>query len=125
MVADVKRPAIYIAGPMSGYENFNFPAFDAAEKFLTSMGFTEVFNPAQKDRETYGREIEDNPDGCQVVAKDLGFDLRKTLEIDLSYICSTATHIYMLDGWEKSTGARAEHATAVALGLEIVYQRGY
>jgi hypothetical protein len=32
--------------------------------------------------------------------------------------------IYMLRGWEQSKGARAEHAVAVWIGLEIIYQGG-
>ena len=43
------RPKIYIAGPMRGYENFNFPAFDAAAQLYRAIGY-EVFNPADKDK---------------------------------------------------------------------------
>ena len=31
--------------------------------------------------------------------------------------------IYMLAGWERSTGASAEHALAIALGLAVQYER--
>ena len=41
---------IYIAGPMSGYPNLNWNAFDEKEKQLTAAGF-EVVNPARMDRE--------------------------------------------------------------------------
>lgn len=37
--------AVYIAGPMSDYDEFNFPAFFAAEELLRSVGY-EVLNPA-------------------------------------------------------------------------------
>jgi hypothetical protein len=36
---------LYIAGPMTGYENYNFDAFNAMSKLLTEMGH-EVYNPA-------------------------------------------------------------------------------
>jgi uncharacterized protein DUF4406 len=39
----------------------------------------------------------------------------------LDYICRRAEGIAMLEGWEDSKGARAEHAIAVALGLKIRY----
>ena len=39
---------IYIAGPMRGYPEFNFPAFYAAEERLRARGHA-VFNPARRD----------------------------------------------------------------------------
>lgn len=119
------KTAIYIAGPMTGYENFNFPAFDHAEKYLRSMGYEDIGNPARWDRETYGNKIQENTRGDVTKAViDTGFDLRKTLNKDLSWLCTTATDIFMMMGWENSKGARAEHATAVALGLGVQYQKG-
>ena len=45
---------IYIAGPMTGIKDFNFPAFFEAEKQLNKLGH-EVYNPAHND----GPTIED------------------------------------------------------------------
>ena len=114
---------IYIAGPMSGIAHFNFPAFNKAAKDFREQGF-EVFNPAERDIERHGEDISIcNPTGDQGLAKaQYGFSLRDALYDDLSFITKHATHIHMLRGWEKSLGARAEHATATALGLEISYQ---
>lgn len=39
----------YIAGPMRGYDRFNFPAFDAAKDRLIEMGW-DVVSPADLDR---------------------------------------------------------------------------
>ena len=47
--------------------------------------------------------------------------LRIMLGSDLAWICREADAIAMLPGWEKSYGARAEHAVAVALDLQIIY----
>lgn len=113
---------IYIAGPMSGYKNFNFPAFHAAAYEYRRRGY-HVFNPAEKDEEVHGKDFSQrNSDGDPKKAAEQGFNLRETLANDLAYVCREATHILMLKGWEKSLGARAEHATAVALGLNIIYQ---
>lgn len=37
---------IYLAGPMTGYREFNYPAFNAAAAQLRAMGF-DVANPAE------------------------------------------------------------------------------
>lgn len=111
---------VYIAGPMTGYKDFNFPAFMKAEEDFTKMGF-EVFNPAKKDIEAHGEGIADNPTGDQKLAAEKdGFDLRKALAWDTARICES-DGIVMLGGWEKSQGAFAEWALAKALGLQIIY----
>ena len=40
-------------------------------------------------------------------------------DVDAIFQCEM---IYMLRGWENSKGARAEHALANWIGLEIIYQ---
>lgn len=99
---------LYLAGPMRGYEEFNFPAFFEAEQRLQKLGHVAV-NPARHD-------------------KDLGFDptagsvtqqyLRDALAWDLGQVCR-ADGIVVLPGWRKSRGARAEVATARAIGIPI------
>lgn len=114
---------IYLAGSMSGIPGFNFPAFFEAAAKLKAEGH-EVFNPAARDIERHGGVdiSEGNMTGCQKqAAKVHGFCLRTALAEDTEWICLHATAIAMLPGWERSNGARAEHALAVALGLEIIY----
>lgn len=117
------KPKIYIAGPMSGYEQFNFPAFFKAEERFIKFGF-EVFNPAGADVDAYGEDIfYESEDGDTIdLEKNSNFSLRDALAKDLSWICREATDIYMLAGWENSKGAKAEHALAVALDLEMWYE---
>lgn len=45
---------VYLAGPMRGLPQFNFPAFDAGAATLEALGH-EVFNPADRDRGKIGR----------------------------------------------------------------------
>jgi nucleoside 2-deoxyribosyltransferase len=107
---------IYLAGPMRGIPNFNFPQFDHAAALLRKYGH-EVFSPADHDRKTCGMGIEQNPTGDEALAARVdGFDIRKALAADLTFICLEADVIAMLPGWQKSKGATAELATAVALG---------
>ena len=103
---------VYLAGPMTGMPQFNFPAFDAAAEALEDDGH-RVFNPAQMDR-----DVGFDPASTVVSPKFL----RDALRRDLSAICECDA-IAMLPGWEQSGGARIEWALAVHLGLEVMYLR--
>ena len=104
------KPAIYLAGPMSGIAEYNFPAFFAAADLLEAEGY-EVFNPAQNDLDNWG-----DMDGVKQHAT-----YRECLRQDLDWICRKADFIALLPGWENSKGARVEHALASAIGLEFRY----
>lgn len=92
----VKR--IYIAGPMSGLPDFNYPAFHAAAAALRSHGH-HVENPAE------------NPmPPCGSWQGYMRMSLRQIADCDC--LC-------MLPGWRNSRGARIEHGLALDLGLEV------
>lgn len=103
---------VYLAGPMRGIPGFNFPAFMAAAEQLEAAGL-EVFNPAQNDVD-HGFDFDGTTGNEDLSA--LGFSLRDALGDDLAYICQQADGVALLPGWENSSGARAEVATALALG---------
>jgi hypothetical protein len=107
---------IYLAGPMRKQPSFNFPSFHAGAATLRSLGH-EVFNPAEAD-ENNGFD----PAGMtgHEDLSHLGFDLRHALGADLAYICKHADAVVVLPGWEQSSGATAEVATAKALGLKVI-----
>jgi|ERR1051325_3891020 hypothetical protein len=113
---------IYLAGPMRGIPEFNFPAFHAATSRLRKSGHF-VFNPAERDIAHHGKDIsKGNATGDEALAvSEHGFDLRKALKDDLEFICLHADAIALLPGWENSKGARAELHTALALNLEIIH----
>jgi hypothetical protein len=94
---------LYVAGPMTGLPEFNYPAFDAAEKDLGTLGFL-VLNPthAEKHNPTPG------------VPQSWDWYMRHALRMVLA-----ADGVALLDGWERSRGASLEHAVATALGLDI------
>jgi hypothetical protein len=89
---------IYIAGPMKGYENFNFAAFDAAEACLRLQGW-EVINPAQMDR-----EVGFDPNRDEATPEFM----RAAIARDVDAIYSKADAVALLPGWERSVGATAE-----------------
>lgn len=115
---------IYLAGPMRGYKDFNFPAFFAATEKLRSEGHV-VFNPAERDVNSYGAEGLKTEKGDEAeVSKKLGFEgltlARQCFLHDTQFICAEADAIYLLPGWEASKGAKAERALGEAIGLKVV-----
>ena len=123
VTGEVRHKRVYLAGPMSGYPEFNFPAFMAKAAELRGRGW-EVFNPAEKDMERHGTDIsKGNGSGSvEQAAKEHGFSLNVALREDLSWICDHADAIYMMKGWERSSGARTEWTLACCLRLEIIYE---
>lgn len=95
-------PTIYISGPMTGYADWNFPAFNAAASLLRSKGFG-VINPAD-----FG--VQDGEEWADCLRRDLGVIL--SLRND-DMVCT-------LTGWAGSKGASLEVALAQGLGLKVV-----
>lgn len=114
---------VYLAGPMSGIPEFNFPAFRLWAAVLRDLGY-EVFSPAEQDIKRHGVDVSaGNVTGdCSVgIAADVGLNIRTCLADDLAWICAHATHIALMPGWEHSAGARVEFALACALKLKFIY----
>ena len=110
------NPIYYVAGPMRGYSEFNFPAFRETTKRIRDLG-CEVFSPVE-----YACKKGFDPTnmvGSQAELDEWGFDFRDDLADETNFICRQATHIYMLFGWARSTGATAEWTLGIALGLTI------
>lgn len=89
---------LYIAGPMSGYPQFNYPAFNAAARVLIERGF-HVLNPARRGY----------VDGWQWVDY-MRPALRDVADCD---------GIAVLAGWRESKGASLEVHVAEVLGLPV------
>ena len=87
---------IYIAGPMSGIEAFNYPAFNAEASRLRALGYhveNPATNPAQSDWAGYMRVA-----------------IRQMLTCDM---------VVLLPGWEASRGACIETHLAMDLGIPV------
>lgn len=90
---------IYLSGPMSGFADYNFPAFHAAATRLRAKGY-EVFNPA----ESFEGDT------------DLPWATYMRTDIDAIMDCD---EVRLLSGWEQAVGARLEVAVALAIGLPV------
>ena len=115
------KQAVYIAGPMRGIPYYNFPAFDAAADELRGVGYI-VLSPADLDREG-GFDAMDCPPDTDWDAIPDGFDFEACVARDIEGVkCADA--IYLLPGWERSTGARAEKMIAKWLGRAVFFADG-
>lgn len=107
--------SVYIAGPMSGIENWNFDAFcDAAEVLRREHGFV-VYNPAEMDHpaeinrtDPFDRNHVGNPDWC------------KYLKRDIHVIISLVDAVVVIQGWQYSRGASLEVHIAFELGMPVL-----
>lgn len=117
---------VYIAGPMTGIPQFNFPAFDAAARDLRAVGL-DVVSPAELDDPVDRAAALQSPDGS---ALSYGNGVKKTwgefLARDVKLLSDDGIEgVYVLPGWRKSRGARLETFVAKAMnGLPIFYYDG-
>lgn len=89
---------LYIAGPMTGYPEYNYPAFNRAEEILIAHGY-DVLNPARRG-----------------VVDGWGWvDYMRPALRDIS----EADGLAVLDGWHASRGATLEVDIAQRLDLRV------
>lgn len=108
---DLGDTTVYISGPMTGLDEYNFAAFDEAAAKHKEQGYT-VINPAELSRNYAKQQGLTYEEIC----------LREFAVLDCVPLIQKATIIHMLDGWEYSKGAKAEYAIAKWLGMQITYQ---
>jgi hypothetical protein len=89
---------LYLAGPMTGYPEQNFPLFHAETARLRALGF-EIVNPA---------ELNEGSDG----------DWLACMRVDIVHVVY-CDGIALLPGWEQSRGAPIEHRLMRDLGLRV------
>jgi hypothetical protein len=92
---------VYVAGPMTGYPEFNYPAFEAAAKWLRLAGH-EVVSPHEVNPPSVGF---DHPWDWYMRR-----DLVALMDVEA---------VVVLPGWEASKGAGLETYIARALGMPI------
>lgn len=94
----------YLSGPMAGYPEHNFPAFQQAQEWLTELGWF-VFSPHTID---HGNTTE----------------WADFLRRDLAIMVEHCQGIVLLPGWPQSRGACLELSTALALDWPVYYFTG-
>lgn len=89
---------IYLAGPMSGIADFNYPLFNATAEKLRAKGY-HVENPAENPV----------PEGNSW-REYMRLSIRQMLTCDMAVF---------LPNWEQSRGALLEHEVATQLSMPI------
>jgi len=93
---------IYVCGPISGYEDYNLPAFNEAEQTLKNLGH-ETINPCSLDGDGSRRETWESY---------LKRDLKLLVDCDA---------VLLLDNWHSSRGAMLEFYVATNLKLKFYF----
>lgn len=101
MQTNFNRGSIYVAGPMRGYAQLNFPKLNEITAKLRERDYVAI-NPV---------EINPNQDA----------DYLDCMREDIKALADCAA-IYLLDGWEMSEGANAEYQVARILKLEVFFE---
>lgn len=94
---------LYIAGPMYGLPEKNYPAFRDAEAQLIEAGYA-VVSPLEADRFVLASDPEPTREWWQAI----------TLKLML-----TTSALALLPNWEKSKGASLEVYVANALNYDV------
>lgn len=105
---------VYVAGPMTGVPQFNYPRFDTAAAQLREMGYT-VVTPSELDA-PHTRAIALQ---CETgTTAEFRFMLEQAglpietwgdfLSRDVKIVADDVDCIALLPGWQKSRGARLE-----------------
>jgi len=90
---------LYLAGPMSGITQFNFPLFNHVAGRLRARGY-EVFNPAE------------NPD--RGTRQPRSYYMR----LDIPALLASEA-VVLLPGWRESRGASLEVWIAIDVGMPL------
>jgi hypothetical protein len=93
-------PRFYLAGPMTGLPELNFPAFHAAAKALRATGL-DIINPAELNA-------------------DQSAQWADCMRADIAALV-TCSGIVLLPGWENSRGANLELHIARSLGMLVLH----
>ena len=100
----------YLAGPMAGYEEGNFPLFKMAANHLRENGY-DVVSPVEMNERDGERAALDpgHPRRSEFLARDVQVVADPTVEA-----------VVVLPGWRDSAGARLEVVVAQGLGKPVL-----
>jgi len=101
---------IFLSGPMTNIDKYNFPEFNRKAEMLRSRGW-EVVNPVDICLK-YKFE--------KVISDKTVFNAMVKEELEQLVTCDA---IYMMKGWENSLGAMKEYVLARRHNLKFVFEQ--
>lgn len=104
---------LYLAGPMTGYPQFNFPLFHSAAADLRARGL-DIHSPAEHDTPAVQAAAIASTDGSlDANGKIAGETWGDILAKDVKVVADQVDGIVFLPFWENSKGARLEAYVAL------------
>lgn len=103
----------YLAGPMKGYPEHNYPTFQRAAQVLRNTGI-DIVSPAELHVKVDVKAEEERT--------DYGYDF---LQRDITFLTMHCHGLILLKGWPKSHGARTELSVAMSLDFPIWFYDEY
>ena len=113
----MKKPTVYLSGPMTGWENFNKDWFDAEERKFKNLGW-RVLNPHSFMGESFIIKMADRyPKLSWSIALLRDLSVLVVGDLILDVFC-----VYAHRKYKKSYGAMIEVAVADKFGIPIVLE---
>jgi hypothetical protein len=113
-----KSSTYYIAGPMTGKPQFNFPAFEAAARDLRYRG-CDVVSPHELDEPEVKAEALASGDGKLHDGKIAGRTWADILSKDVKVVADLCGGVVVLPDWDTSKGATLEVFVAITCGHKL------
>lgn len=108
----------YLAGPMTGIPQFNFPEFQRVTNMLRQAGYP-IRSPAElDDQETYDAAMA-SVDGAPGSGVTNGETWGDFLSRDVKLVADESCGVIVMPGWERSRGARLEVFVAELCSLPV------
>jgi hypothetical protein len=115
----------YLAGPMTGIPMFNFPAFEAAAGYLRRRGMP-IISPHEEDSPEVQAAAWASPDGkLDADGKIAGETWGDILARDVKLVADGVRGVILMNGWQKSRGARLEAFVAITCDKPVLTYIGF
>lgn len=103
---DPNKDFFYLAGPMTGIPQSNFPRFDYVAEVLREKGYN-IISPAELDDPVTRAAALASPDGVLDRIEDKGYEDFLARDLVIVSLPTCVGGIF-IEGWQNSRGARGE-----------------